>query len=226
MGLPNFGHKYYSNVNTNKLYIQSIYPKSIEDMNIMFNTTAKVIEVNLSCPNVKTSNNNYELYFNVISKIKGDKIVGVKMTPIFDLNEYWSISNLILKYGINFITCSNNVPNCLVVDYENEVTMIKPNSGMGGMSFKSISLSNVYNFHKILGDKVDVIGSGQISNGKDVFEYILCGAKCVQIGSTLLREGVECFKRIENELLEIMKIKKYETINDFYGKIKLRNAKL
>jgi len=228
MGLPNLGHDYYSNININKPYIQSIYPKTIDDLDKLFDTNSKIIEVNMSCPNVSSSYNinNYESYLDKIYQLKKDKIVGLKLAPIFDLKEYHIMSNMILKYDINFITCSNSIPNCLIVDFINEKTVIKPNNGLGGMSLKAISLSNVYNFHKILKDKVDIIGAGGITCGKDVFEYILCGAKCVQIGSTLLRDGTKCFERIENELHDIMKMKNYNKISDFYGKIKLCDAKL
>jgi dihydroorotate dehydrogenase (fumarate) len=92
------------------------------------------------------------------------------------------------------------------------------------MSFKPISLSNVYNFYRILGDKIDIIGSGGVNTGMDVFEYILCGAKCVQIGACMLREGTHCFKRIENELYEIMKAKGYSHIEDFRGKLGICKA--
>lgn len=228
MGLPNLGHEYYSNIVTNKPYIQSIYPKNIDDLDKLFNTKSNIIELNMSCPNISSNYNisNYELYLEKINQIKGTKCVGLKLAPIFDLRDYHIMSDIILKYDIKFITCSNNVPNCLVIDYVSEKTAINPNNGLGGMSFKAISLSNVYNFHKILKDKVDIIGAGQIISGKDVFEYILCGAKCVQIGSVLLREGTGCFRRIESELYNIMKMKNYGTVSEFCGKVKVREAKL
>ena len=228
MGLPNFGCKYYSNITLNKLHIQSVYPKNINDLNELFTTKSNMIEVNMSCPNVLASYNfdNFELYLNKINQIKKDKIIGIKLAPIFDLKEYGIMSNLLLKYNINFITCTNTIPNCLVVDYKRESTVIRPNNGLGGMSYKAVSLANVYNFHKILGDKIDIIGCGGITTGKDVFEYILCGAKCVQLGNCLLKEGVDCFGRINRELQCIMLNKGYEHISDFLGKVKLCDSKL
>jgi dihydroorotate dehydrogenase (fumarate) len=228
MGLPNLGHKYYSNITTNKLYIQSVYPKNIGELDELFTTKTNIIEVNMSCPNVVTSYkfNNYELYLDKINQIKKDKIIGIKLPPLFDLEEYNIMSNLLLKYNISFITCTNTIPNCLVIDYKKEETVIRPNNGLGGMSFKPVSLSNVYNFYRILGDKIDIIGCGGIMTGLDVFEYILCGAKCVQLGSCLLKEGGNSFGRIEKELYDIMEVKGYNNVDDFRGRVRVCRAKL
>ena len=94
------------------------------------------------------------------------------------------------------------------------------------MSFKAVSLANVYQFYKRLKNKIDIVGCGAIKNGKDIFDYLLCGAICVQIGSQLLREGLNVFERLECELKDIMNKKGYKTINDFQGKIKVCQAKL
>ena len=39
-----------------------------------------------------------------------------------------------------------------------------------------------------------------IENGGDVFEYILCGAEMVQIGTQFYREGVACFWKIRKRI--------------------------
>lgn len=221
MGLPNHGIDYYDKLTPQTTYILSIYANNIQELGELFKTSAPIIEVNISCPNV---NNliDYEIYLSKISQIKGSKIVGIKLPPYFYPSHILSMSELLLKYNINFITCCNTIPNCLVV--KDDTTVIY--GGLGGMPFKAISLSNVYQFYKILKGKIDIIGCGGITNGQDAYEYILCGAMCVQIGSQLLRQGVECFDRIEEELMTIMKEKNYKHISDFQGQIKECSAKL
>lgn len=58
-----------------------------------------------------------------------------------------------------------------------------------------------------------------VESSRDVFEYILCGATAVQIGTTLIREGFDCFSRIKDELVAIMYEKGYSSLNDFRGKL-------
>jgi dihydroorotate dehydrogenase (fumarate) len=223
MGLPNYGFDYYNHIKLPN-YILSIYPKTTSELMYMLKKSfVNMIEVNLSCPNVNATLH-LEPFLKVIKEYSGNgeehRMVGIKMPPVYD-NSYVNISKLLLDNNINFITCSNTIANCLVVDTNKEETVIYPNQGMGSMSFKHVSLSNVYNFHKLLKDKIDIIGVGGIESGKDVFEYILCGATCVQIGATLLREGTKCFERIEKEFNSILHQKGYKSINDFKGKIKV-----
>lgn len=224
MGLPNNGFDYYQ-IKINKPYILSIYPYHVDELDQLFNTDINMIEVNLSCPNVN-GNINFELYLKKINHIKGNKIVGIKLAPIFNIKDFDDISELLLKYNINFITCCNTIPNCLVVDHLTETTVIYPNEGLGGMSFKAVSLANVYQFYKRLKNKIDIVGCGGIKNGQDIFDYLLCGATCVQIGTQLLREGLDVFERLEGELKNIMIKKGYKEIKDFQGKIKVCQAKL
>ena len=66
-----------------------------------------------------------------------------------------------------------------------------------------------------------MFGCGAIETGKDVFEYLLCRASAVQIGTQFHREDVGCFKRIKEEFLEVMKSKNYNSIKE----IKLLNYK-
>ena len=78
-------------------------------------------------------------------------------------------------------------------------------------------LSNVHRFYNLT--NCDIIGCGGIRNGEDAFHHILAGASAVQVGSQFKYEGFGCFKRITDELEEIMKQKKYSCISDFKGKL-------
>ena len=172
---------------------------------------------------------NFELLEEYLTKIFEEvnvgnfSVFGIKLPPFFELSDYEGVSLKISKFPINFITCINSIANGMVIDIENEKPVIEPKGGLGGIGgsvIKPIGLSNVYNFKKLLPD-IDIIGCGGIETGKDVFEYLLCGASAVQIGTQFQREGVECFKRINEEFLEVMKSKNYKTIKD----IKLLNYK-
>ena len=95
--------------------------------------------------------------------------------------------------------------------------------GIGGKYIKPIALSNVRNFYLEFQKRnldIDIIGCGGIETGIDVFEHILAGAKMVQVGTQLYKEGPEVFVRLENELISIMKDKNYNSLSEFRGKLK------
>jgi len=55
-------------------------------------------------------------------------------------------------------------------------------------------------FVPAIGAGLDIIAVGGVSNGKDTQEALGRGAKAVQIGSALMKEGPGVFARIEQEL--------------------------
>jgi dihydroorotate dehydrogenase len=52
-----------------------------------------------------------------------------------------------------------------------------------------------------IGGAFDLIAVGSVSNGKDAQAALRCGAKAVQIGSALMKEGPGAFGRIQQELI-------------------------
>lgn len=208
------------------------------------------IEINFSCPNLIGHPQlgydfvNMEKYlkslldyltdFEILVKseyvlgkrtsLKKSLLIGLKLPPYFDISHFKTVADIIKKYSrINFLTCINSIGNGLIIDTETEKTVIKPKDGFGGLGgsvVKPTALANVHQFYRLLGDRLFIIGCGGISNGEDAFQHILAGASLVSIGTQLMREGLETFSRIENELIEIMREKNYNSIDEFRGKLK------
>lgn len=155
--------------------------------------------------------------------------LGVKLPPYFEFSQFDIIVDILKSYDgiINFIHCINSVPNGLVIDPETEAPVIKPKDGFGGLGgaiIKPIALANVRAFYTRFQEKkvcIDIIGSGGVTTGTDVFEFILAGAEMVSIGSQLMIEGIVCFEHILDELEEVMTIKEYTTLEEFRGKLKM-----
>ena len=144
------------------------------------------------------------------------------------MHHFQVVANIIKKYPINFITTINSIGNGLVIDIEKEAPVIAPKEGIGGIGgsvVKQTALSNVYNFSKqFVNTDIKIIGCGGVEKGSDVFEYILAGAAAVQIGTQFYREGCDCFRRIRQELINLMKKKNYNGISEFYSKLYLNDV--
>ena len=253
MGIPNNGVDYYLKGATGQLrrnskpYIISISGLSVnENLDIidyirhsrtMLDTCA--IELNLSCPNIVGKPQmcyDFEGMEDTLRRVfDGSHVVnipiGLKMSPYFDVAHFAKASEVIEPFAksISFLTCSNSIGNGLLIDPNTESTLIHPKNGLGGCGgdfMRPVSLSNVYNFNRLLGDKIDIIGCGGVSSGDDVFNLILAGAKAVQVGSLISRCGVEKFKDLSIELKQRMIKNGYMNIEQFRGKIKTINSKL
>ena len=104
-----------------------------------------------------------------------------------------------------------------------ESVVIKPKNGFGGIGgqyIKPTALANVHAFYQRLTPSIQIIGTGGVLTGRDVFEHILCEASMVQIGTSLQKKGSKVFSRLTWELKEIMNEKGYKTLDDFRGKLK------
>jgi dihydroorotate dehydrogenase (fumarate) len=67
--------------------------------------------------------------------------------------------------------------------------------------------------------KADICSSHGIFNGTDVIKLILSGSSCVQVVSTLYKNGLSQINIIKEELAEWMDLKNYKSLNEFRGKL-------
>lgn len=196
-------------------------------------------EFNMSCPNIVGKPqigyefdymneylNNIDTIINTFQKnsIFKNKIkYGIKLPPYFDVSHFNTASEIINKYNVSFVTCINSIGNGLIIDTASETVVIKPKEGLGGIGgkvIKSTALANVNMMRKLLRDDIHIIGCGGIETGEDIFQHILAGADAVQIGTCLVNEGIDCFDRLNRELIQIMNQKGYQFKNNFKGKLK------
>ena len=67
--------------------------------------------------------------------------------------------------------------------------------------------------------KADICSSRGIFNGEDVIKLLLSGATCVQVVSTVYKNGLTQIRNITKELEEWMDLKNYNSIDEFRGKL-------
>lgn len=243
MGIPNLGLDKYIDISKNcatefpdKSFVLSLSGLKLEEKKQMFRTLQDVgdnsgisfVEFNVSCPNLigkpqlGLDFEDFDQTLQTITEIY-DKPFGLKLPPYHDFAYFEKAADIIGRYPVSSITCCNSVGNGLVIDVDTESTVIKPKGGFGGIGGKfmlPIGLANVRKFYELLDDKVDIIGCGGVTSGADVFSYILCGAKAVQVGSYFRENGMPVFEKITNELSNIMTTKNYNCISDYRGKLR------
>jgi dihydroorotate dehydrogenase (fumarate) len=67
--------------------------------------------------------------------------------------------------------------------------------------------------------KADICSSHGIFNGEDVIKLLLSGATCVQVVSTVYKNGLTQIRNITKELEKWMDTKNYKDIEEFRGKL-------
>lgn len=237
MGLPNEGILYYlhylEQYARQKTHFLSLSGMSLEENRAMLHLAASYahlplfIELNLSCPNIAGKRQTaYEpeqikCYLSACCTESAHPL-GVKLPPYFDPYDMENTARILADFPLSFVTCINSIGNGLMIDYQNQKTLIAPKKGLGGIGgayIKPTALANVRMMYEYLPKRIAVIGCGGIQSGQDAYEHLLCGAQLLQIGTAFMEEGLPVFARITEELKTIMQQKGHAGISDFRGQL-------
>ncbi|KAF7944385.1 hypothetical protein EAE96_010782 [Botrytis aclada] len=189
-----------------------------------------MMEINLSCPNiVGKSPPAYDgeamaSYIEVIKSLKTgttDKIhVGIK-TPPYTYSEQFKNLISALKSGalpsgdnaISFITTTNTLGSCLIMDDLGNPALGSPNGegigGMAGDALHPLALGNVKTIRRMLDTSpfeymrnIEIIGVGGVKDSAGFSRMRKVGASIVGVGTALGREGVGIFEQILSGVAE------------------------
>ena len=162
------------------------------------------IEVNISCPNVKSGGMAFGAYpesaAEVIRAIRKQiaKPLMVKLSPnVTDITE---IAKSVEAEGADSISLINTITG-MAIDIETRRPKIgNITGGLSGPAIKPVALRMVWQVAQTV--KVPVVGIGGIMTAKDALEFLIAGAVAVQIGTanfinphatTDIIDGIETF---------------------------------
>ena len=163
------------------------------------------IELNISCPNVKMGGmafgTNPVSAREVIKAVRAvySKILIVKLSPnVTDIVDFARISE---EEGADSISLINTLLGMAV-----DIKSMKPSlstitGGLSGPAVKPVALRMVWQAAKAV--KIPVIGIGGIMSADDAIEFILAGARAIQVGTASFIDpqiSIRILEGIENYL--------------------------
>ena len=155
---------------------------------------------------------------NIIREIKKNISipVSVKLSP-----EYTNILNFIKKLdqsNVDAFVLFNSFfqPD---IDIKTEKHIKSFNFSSKGAYKKSLRYAGLLSGNI----KADICSSHGISSGEDVVKMILSGSSCVQVVSTLYKNGLKQIKTIKEELSDWMESKNYNNLDEFRGRLSKNN---
>lgn len=144
-----------------------------------------IIELNISCPNVKHGG----MAFGIKSEVARDvvravrksttKPLMVKLSP--NAEDIIEMARLCEEEGADAISLVNTFKAMAIDIYSKRPVFNNVTAGLSGPAIKPIALRMVYEVCQAV--NIPVVGMGGITNAKDVIEFIMAGATCVQIGT-------------------------------------------
>ena len=171
-----------------------------------------IIEVNVSCPNVKHGGlafgTDANVLANLVKQIKEvtTKPIFIKLSP--NVTNIVSIAKACEDAGADGLSLINTLLGARFDLKTKKPVIHNIIGGFSGPAIKPIALKCVYEVSKAV--NIPVIGIGGIESAEDVIEFMIAGASAVQIGAANLVNPYVCQQIIE-DLPKVMD--RYDIIN-------------
>ncbi|MDE6189671.1 MAG: dihydroorotate dehydrogenase [Clostridia bacterium] len=152
----------------------------------MNDSKADMIELNISCPNVKEGGmafgvlpKNVEAVTAAVKKACKNKPVITKLSP--NVSCIADNARAAEQGGADGISLINTLAG-MAVNYKTKKPILFNNTGgVSGACVKPIALKMVWDCFNAV--KIPIIGLGGITSYTDVLEFMICGARAVEIGT-------------------------------------------
>lgn len=191
------------------------YAEAIEKIN---NTDVDIIELNISCPNVKHGGMAYgikaDVAYEFVKEIKkiAKKPLMVKLSPNAE-----NIVEMALKCeeaGADSLSLINTLKGMAIDIYKRKPVFNNVYAGLSGPAVKPIALRMVHEVAHAV--EIPVVGLGGIASGRDAIEFMMAGASAIQIGTINFANPL-AGKEIIEEMEQFCKEQGIKDINEIIG---------
>jgi dihydroorotate dehydrogenase len=189
-----------------------------------FHDIADYITINISSPNTENLRNFHDekKFDDLINSIQEEKDklnskipIVVKISPDILEQQIELISEILLKHKVSAIIISNTTANNR--DNLQDITKHQK-GGLSGKPLEEVSNKLISKFHKLLKDKIEIIGVGGVDSGESAYKKFLAGASFVQLYTGMVFRGPGIVIKIKKELKEILINDGVKNLREIIGK--------
>jgi len=223
IGLENPGIPYF--IENDLPYLRQLGPAIIANLSgseadeyiegalLLNESSVDMIELNISCPNVKVGGIAFGLepgtaaaLVAAVKRVCTKKPLMVKLSP--NAPSLPAVSLSCIKAGADALSLVNSFKAMAIDTVNRKPVFDNINAGLSGPAIKPISLNMVWELYKILKDSkvnVPIIGIGGIACTNDALEFLMAGACAIQVGSATFIEPhtmTDIIAGIHNYLIE------------------------
>jgi len=198
----------------------------IETLEMLEEANSKHVgyEINISCPNVKEGGMQFGVSPNMTKELteelrkKTDKILIMKLSP--NVTSIEDIGLAAQDGGADAVSAINTVMGMSVDINTRKPRLSTVMGGLSGQCIKPVALANVHKLFKSL--DIPIIGIGGISNFEDIIEFMLTGAKFIELG-TINYKYPNLVETLTDELQSYLKKHSIDHIQDIVGDLMIEN---
>lgn len=180
---------------------------------------ADAVELNLSCPHVKKAGAYYgqdpELAYEVVSLVKRSVSIPVISKLTANVADIVEVAKACEEAGSDALTAINTL-RAMKIDIRAKTPVLGNRiGGLSGPMIKPVAVRCVYEIASEV--KVPIIGCGGVLTGEDAVEFIMAGARAVQIGTGVYFRDIGIFRQVSEEIEKFMREEGYESIEEMVG---------
>lgn len=189
------------------------YLGAVERLN---DSIADILEINISCPNVKAGGITFGTDPVMVEKIT-KAIKSISLKPVFmklspNVTDITEIARAAEAGGADGISLINTLMGMKIDIQRRKCLLANKTGGLSGPAIKPVAVRMVYQVSKCV--SVPLIGMGGIASAEDAIEFMMAGATAVSVGTANFRNprvteeivsGIETFMR-ENHIDDIREI--------------------
>ncbi|MCR5420757.1 MAG: dihydroorotate dehydrogenase [Lachnospiraceae bacterium] len=205
--------------------IVNVCGKTVEDylevVERLGNEAVDMLEINVSCPNVKEGaiafGQKADALYNITKEIKdrAKQPVIMKLSPnVTDITEMAKAAE---AAGADAISLINTITAMKIDINKRTFALANKTGGLSGPAIKPVAVRMVYQAAGAV--KIPVIGMGGISNAEDALEFIMAGASAVAVGAMNFHDPYTTIKVIDG-IKEFMEKNKVSSIRELIGCVK------
>jgi dihydroorotate dehydrogenase (NAD+) catalytic subunit len=171
----------------------------VSGIELLDKTEVDMIELNISCPNVKHGGMAFgiksKVAYDVVSSVRkySSKPLMVKLSP--NAEDIVDMAVKCREAGADAISLVNTFKGMAIDINSRKPVFNNITAGVSGACIKPMALRMVYEVSKAV--DVPVVGMGGIMTGKDAIEFIMAGATAVQVGTANFIKPDICLDIIE-----------------------------
>lgn len=165
----------------------------------LHDSAVDIVELNISCPNVKHGGVNFGTSCDSVAQVTGEvkkrcgKPLMVKLTP--NVTSIGDIAAAAEAAGADALSLINTLTG-MRIDIRTRRPILHNNTGgLSGPAVFPVAVRMVREVYKRV--KVPVVGMGGISTWEDAAEMMIAGAAAVQVGTANFRDPMACVKIID-----------------------------
>ncbi len=178
---------FLKNYDTN--VIVNVCGKTVEDylevVERLSDTAVSMLEINVSCPNVKEGaiafGQKADSLYDITSQIKkkAKQPVIMKLSPnVTDITEMAKAAE---AAGADALSMINTITGMKIDIHRKKFVLANKTGGMSGPAVKPVAVRMVYQTAQAV--KIPIIGMGGIGSAEDAIEFLLAGASAVAVGA-------------------------------------------